>query len=56
MSRIADIRKSPNYQYSDFLINLQNNLIEELDSILKNEEDFWKLQFINWLTDGDANT
>ncbi|XP_075083424.1 uncharacterized protein LOC142167164 [Nicotiana tabacum] len=40
LARIAGIQKSPNYQFSHFLLNLENTLIEELDSILKNEEDF----------------
>lgn len=57
LSRIVGIQKSPNYQFSHFLLNLKNTLIEELDSILKNEEDFWKLKArISWLSNGDANT
>lgn len=57
MTSIVGIQKPSNYQYSHFLLNLDNNLIEELDSILKIKEDLWKLKSrINWLTDGDANT
>nr|XP_009591566.1 uncharacterized protein LOC104088573 [Nicotiana tomentosiformis] len=57
LTRIASIQKSPNYQFSQFLLNLENTLIEELESILKNKEDFWKLKSrINWLSDSDANT
>lgn len=41
MALIARIKKSPNYQFNYFLINLENNMIEKLDSILKNDEDFW---------------
>ncbi|XP_019251154.1 PREDICTED: uncharacterized protein LOC109230077 [Nicotiana attenuata] len=56
LARIAGIQKSPSYQTSIFLQNLKTSLIEELDSVLKNEEDFWKLKVrINWLSDGNAN-
>ncbi|XP_019252770.1 PREDICTED: uncharacterized protein LOC109231566 [Nicotiana attenuata] len=57
LARIASIQKSSNYQFIQFLINLENSLIEELYLILENEEDFWKMKArISWLSDGDANT
>ncbi|XP_019246277.1 PREDICTED: uncharacterized protein LOC109225925 [Nicotiana attenuata] len=57
LARIAGIQKSPNYQFSSYMLNLESNLTSELDSILKNEEDFWKLKSrINWLNEGDSNT
>ncbi|XP_070055183.1 uncharacterized protein LOC142179860 [Nicotiana tabacum] len=56
MARIAGIQKLPNYQFNNYLLNLESNLIRELDSIFKNEDDFWKLKSrFNWLTEGDAN-
>ncbi|XP_016434006.1 uncharacterized protein LOC107760469 [Nicotiana tabacum] len=56
LARIAGIQKSPNYQFNSYLLNLESNLTNELDSILKNEEDFWKLKsWINWLNERDAN-
>ncbi|XP_019231008.1 PREDICTED: uncharacterized protein LOC109211873 [Nicotiana attenuata] len=57
VARIHAIQNSPSYQFSSFLLQLENDLNEELNSILKNEEDFWKLKSrINWLNEGDANT
>lgn len=44
LAKLAGIHKSPSYQFSDFLLNLEGRLIKELDSILKKEEDFWKLK------------
>ncbi|XP_075088125.1 uncharacterized protein LOC142170186 [Nicotiana tabacum] len=57
LARITGIQKSPNYQFNSYLLNLETNLTNELDSILKNEEDLWKLKSrINWLNNRDANT
>lgn len=57
MDRIAGIQKSSNYQFSDFLLHLEISLIEEFDSIFKNDEEFLKLRSRNnWLTDGDVST
>lgn len=37
--------------------NLENELLEELQKVLKLEEEFWKLKSrIQWIQDGDANT
>lgn len=40
---------------SQFLQNLESDLIDQYSDVLKLEEDFWKLESrINWLQDGDA--
>ncbi|XP_019239455.1 PREDICTED: uncharacterized protein LOC109219450 [Nicotiana attenuata] len=57
LARIARIQKSPHYPTSTNLQSLETQLIDELNSILKNEEDFWKLKSrIQWLSEGNANT
>ncbi|XP_019224694.1 PREDICTED: uncharacterized protein LOC109206328 [Nicotiana attenuata] len=57
LARISGIQRSASYQFSSFLQNLESELNNELNLILKNEEDFWKLKSrINWLNDGDAST
>lgn len=56
-ARLEGIQKSPNYTTSTFMSNLENELLEELQKVLKLEEEFWKLKSrIQWIQDGDANT
>nr|XP_016455892.1 PREDICTED: uncharacterized protein LOC107779905 [Nicotiana tabacum] len=57
IARISRIHRSPNYQFSNYMLHIEINLTTELNLILKNEEDFWKLKSkINWLNEGDAST
>lgn len=47
---------SPNRK-SDFYLTLVHTLIQEVNLLLQNEEDFWKLKSrVQNLHDGDANT
>lgn len=51
------IQKSPQCPYFRFLQHLQTELLEELDTLLKFEEDLYKTKsIIQWLNEGDANT
>ncbi|XP_019265527.1 PREDICTED: uncharacterized protein LOC109243087 [Nicotiana attenuata] len=57
LARISGIQKSPSYQFCSYLLHLETKLNAELNLILKNEEDFWKLKSrINWLNEGNAST
>ncbi|XP_070019802.1 uncharacterized protein [Nicotiana sylvestris] len=57
LARIFGIQRSPSYQFSSYLLHLETNLTAELNLILKNKEDFWKLKSrINWLNEGDVST
>lgn len=41
----------------NFHYNLENQLLTDLNLILKQEEEYWKLKSrVQWLVDGDANT
>lgn len=54
---LQGIHAYPNYPDSSFLVNLEHEINEEYNEILKREEDYWKLRSImSWLTQGDANT
>lgn len=55
--RLRGIQNLPNYLYSQFLHSLEKDLTIDYNSLLKIEEDYWKIRSrINWLNDGDANT
>lgn len=57
LARLAGIQNSSSYTSSSFLRKLETDLLLEYDSLLKNEEVFWKVKSrIGWLTGGDANT
>ncbi|GLT63047.1 hypothetical protein SLA2020_356410 [Shorea laevis] len=57
LSRLAGIQKSASYNYSPFLWHLENELIQEFESVLKLEEDLWFMKSrTNWIVEGDRNT
>ncbi|OMP05267.1 reverse transcriptase [Corchorus capsularis] len=56
-ARLKGIERSLSINHNQFLVNLQKDLIEEFNGILKQEEDLWKLKSrIDWNVDGDKNT
>lgn len=56
-ARLEGIQKSDNYYHSSFLQNLEKDLCEKYDSLLKAEKDFWITKSrITWLSEGDAST
>lgn len=58
MARIQGIQKAIDHDpRKAYLLDLENNLREELDTILDQEENFWALRArSNWLVAGDRNT
>lgn len=57
LSRLHGIQNSHHFPHSIFLQNLEHQLINDFNRILKIKEDYWKLKsHINWLNEGDANT
>lgn len=57
LARLNSIQKSPHYNHSFFLQELEEDLLKHYNNILKLEEDYWKLKSrINWLNERDANT
>ena len=40
-----------------FLLNLENDLLGDLDTVLNQEEEIWALKSrVNWMIQGDKNT
>ena len=40
-----------------FLLNLENDLLGDLDTVLNQEEEIWALKSrVNWMIQGDRNT
>ncbi|GLU11862.1 hypothetical protein SLE2022_285820 [Rubroshorea leprosula] len=57
LSRLAGIQKSASYNFSHFLWNLEKELIQEFERVLKLEEDLWFMKSrTNWIVEGDKNT
>ncbi|GKV14797.1 hypothetical protein SLEP1_g25615 [Rubroshorea leprosula] len=57
LSRLAGIQKSTSYNFSHFLWNLEKELIQEFERVLKLEEDLWFMKSrTNWIVEGDRNT
>lgn len=57
LARLKGIQKFFETRYSLFLANLQDQLIKEYNTTLKQELDFWKIKSrILWLNNGDAYT
>lgn len=41
---------------SNFLLNLESELLKELDNVLNQEEEIWVLKSrVNWMIQGDRN-
>ena len=57
MARLNSIQGALANRPSNFLINLENELLKELEVVLSQEEDIWALKSrVNWLVQGDRNT
>ena len=57
LARINGAQKALSNNPSDFLIQLEKNLIEEYNLIMPQKEDFWALKsHLNWAAFGDRNT
>jgi hypothetical protein len=57
LARLNGIQNSPNYGYSNFLENLENELQHQLTTTLYQEECLWYQKSRGkWITDGDRNT
>ncbi|XP_023918482.1 uncharacterized protein LOC112030031 [Quercus suber] len=57
MARLSGIQRSVSVNPSNFLLNLENDLLKELDSVLAQEEELWALKSrVNWMIQGDRNT
>ena len=57
LARINGAQKALSNNPSDFLIQLEKNLIEEYNLIMPQKEEFWALKsHLNWAAFGDRNT
>lgn len=57
LARLNGAQKVLAINPSDFLIQLEKNLIEEYDLIMLQEEEYWALKSrLNWASFGDRNT
>ena len=56
-ARLNGIQKAIRVRPSTFLLELEKDLLKELDTILRQEEELWALKSrVNWLVQGDRNT
>lgn len=56
MARLNGIQHSVAINSSTFLLNLENDLVKELDTILSQEEELWALKSrVNWMIQRDRN-
>ena len=56
-ARLNGIQKVVGVRPSSFLLELEKELLGELDTILRQEEELWALKSrVNWLIQGDRNT
>lgn len=44
MARLNGIQRTLSIRSSNFLLNLENNLLKELDMVLNQEEELWALK------------
>ena len=57
MARLNGIQRAVASKPSNFLLNLEKDLVKELDMILSQEEELWALKSrVNWMIQGDRNT
>jgi len=57
MARLNGIQRAMAVQLLVFLLNLENDLLRDLDTVLKQEEEIWALKSrVNWMIQGDRNT
>lgn len=50
MARLNGIQRSNSIKHSTSLLNLENELLTELDSVLAQEEELWALKSpVNWM-------
>ena len=57
MARLNGIQRAVAIKPSDFLLNLESELLKELDNVLNQEEEIWALKSrVNWIIQGDRNT
>ncbi|GLT58776.1 hypothetical protein SLA2020_316440 [Shorea laevis] len=57
LARLVGIQKALQFQNNLFLLNLEKELNQEYQLLLKNEEDLWFLKSrTQWIQDGDRNT
>ena len=56
MTRLNGIQKAMVMYPSAFLLNLENDLLRDLDTILNQEEEIWALKSrVNWMIQRDRN-
>lgn len=57
MARINGIQRAIANKPSNFLLNLENELLRVLDVVLNQDEELWTLKSrVNWMIKGDRNT
>ena len=57
MARLNGIQRAVAIRPSNFLLNLESELLKELDNVLNQEEEIWALKSrVNWMIQGDRNT
>ena len=50
MSRLNGIQRTLALHLSDFLVRLEDDLLRELDLVLRQEEELWALKSrVNWM-------
>ena len=57
MARLNGIWRKLSFRPSNFLLNIENSLLKELDMVLNQEEELWALKSrVNWMIQSDRNT
>lgn len=57
MVRLSGLQQVVASEPSNFLQNLEKDLVKELDMILSQKEELWALKSrFNWMIQGDRNT